>query len=194
MTDTHVAGVCGSLADDSATRVSLGVALDAAREAGATADLLDLREFDLPVFDADDREPGDVPELTRRVRAADAVLLGTPVYHGSYASPLKTAIDYCGFDEFEGATVGLLAVGGGRFPVTALEHLRSTCRALDAWVLPHEAAVPRSGQAVQDGAFADEDLRERVATLGRRAVRHAHIDADPATPESEENVGAGDDP
>ena len=75
MTDTHVAGVCGSLADDSATRVSLGVALDAAREAGATADLLDLREFDLPVFDADDREPGDVPELTRRVRAADAVLL-----------------------------------------------------------------------------------------------------------------------
>ena len=190
----HVAALAGSLRDESYTRKSLDHALDGVEAAGGTGELLDLREFDLPVMDADRDAQGDSERLTARVRNADAVLLGTPMYHGSYSGVLKNAIDYCGFDEFEGATVGLLAVGGGRFPVTALEHLRSTCRALDAWVLPHEAAVPRSGQAVQDGAFADEDLRERVATLGRRAVRHAHIDADPATPESEENVGAGDDP
>ena len=33
--------------------------------------------------------------------AAVAVVLGTPMYHGSYASALKTALDYCGFDEFK---------------------------------------------------------------------------------------------
>jgi NAD(P)H-dependent FMN reductase len=190
MTATHVVGICGSLRAESKTRVALEVALEGARERGATADLLDLREYDLPTFDADDREPGDVPALTAAVREADAVLLGTPVYHGSYASPLKTAIDYCGFDEFEDATVGLLAVGGGRFPVTALEHLRSVCRALDAWVLPREAAVPNSHDAVEDGAVVDDDLRDRVASLGERAVRYAHIDGEPPTPESAENVGA----
>jgi len=190
MTAPHVVGLCGSLRDASATRVALGVALDAAREAGATADLLDLRRYDLPPFDADDRTPGDVPALTAAVGEADAILLGTPVYHGSYASPLKTAIDYCGFEEFENKTVGLLAVGGGRFPVTALEHLRSVCRALDAWVLPHEAAVPQSRHAIADGDFQDEALRERVVTLGERAVRYAGIATEPPTPESAENVGA----
>jgi NAD(P)H-dependent FMN reductase len=192
MADTHVVALCGSLREGSKTRVALTVALDAARERGATADLLDLREYDLPLFDADEDDPGDAAALTRAVREADAVLLGTPVYHGSYSSPLKTAIDYCGFDEFEGTTVGLLAVGGGRFPVTALEHLRSVCRALDAWVLPHEVAVPRSHEAVQDDAVTDADLRDRVETLGERAVRYADIEADPETFESTENVGAED--
>ncbi|MFB6121223.1 MAG: NADPH-dependent FMN reductase [Halobacteriaceae archaeon] len=186
----HVVGICGSLREASKTRVALGAALDAAREQGTTAELLDLREYDLPVFDAE--APGDVAALTDAVAEADAILLGTPVYHGSYASPLKTAIDYCGFDEFENKTVGLLAVGGGRFPVTALEHLRSVCRALDAWVLPREAAVPRSDEAIEDGAFVDADLHERVASLGERAVQYANIEAEPPTPESAENVGADD--
>ncbi len=189
---THVAGICGSLRDGSYTRAALRLALEAARETGATAELVDLRAFDLPVFDADEREAGDAPALTRTVRDADAVLLGTPMYHGSYASPLKNALDYCGFDEFEAKTVGLLAVSGGRFPVTALEHLRSVCRALDAWVLPYQAAVPRARRAIEDDAFVDPDLEERVATLGRRVVRFAHIEPDPRTFESDENVGAGD--
>jgi len=188
----HVVAICGSLRDESYTRVALRHALDAAERRGATTQLVDLRDYDLPVFDADDREPGDVPELTRLVREADSVLLGTPMYHGSYSSPLKTALDYCGFDEFEGKTVGLLAVSGGSFPVTALEHLRSVCRSVNAWVLPHHAAVPRARDRIEDGAFRDEDLADRVATLGRRAVEYATIEPDPDTFESEENVGAED--
>jgi len=189
---THVVGIAGSLRDESATRVALERALAAAEDSGATTELLDLREYDLPVFDADDREVGDAPELTRRVRAADAVVLATPMYHGSYSSVLKTALDYCGFDEFEDKTVGLLAVAGGSFPITALEHLRSVCRALDAWVLPYQAAVPRASDAVEDGGFTDEDLAERVAVLGRRVVKYANIEPDPMSFEGEENVGAED--
>jgi NAD(P)H-dependent FMN reductase len=189
---THVVGIVGSLRDDSVTRVATARALSAAEDAGATTELLDLRAYDLPVFDADDREAGDALAVTRRVREADAVVLATPMYHGSYSSVLKTALDYCGFDEFENKTVGLLAVSGGGFPVTALDHLRSVCRALDAWVLPYEAAVPRASDAVDDGSFVDEDLAERVEVLGRRVVQYASIEPDPATFESDENVGAGD--
>ena len=192
MADVHVAAICGSLRDASTTRVALERALKAAERGGATTELIDLREFELPTFDADrDREDaGDAAELARRLREADAIVLGSPMYHGSFSSPLKAAIDYCGFDEFEGKTVGLLAVSGGAFPVTALEHMRSVCRALNAWVIPHEAAVPNSHAAVEDGELADEKLEERVVTLGRRAVQYATIEPDPDSFQSDQNVGA----
>jgi NAD(P)H-dependent FMN reductase len=192
MTETHVVGIVGSLRDESFTRVGIERALVAAEAQGASTDLIDLRDLDLPVFDADAREVGDAPELTQRVRAADSILLGTPVYHGSYSAPLKNALDYCGFDEFEKKTVGLLAVAGGSFPITALDHLRSVCRALDCWVIPHQAALPRARNSIEDGEFVDESLEERVVTLGEEAVQYANIEPDPSSFESEENVGADD--
>jgi NAD(P)H-dependent FMN reductase len=187
---THVVGIAGSLREGSTTRVALARALSAAEATGASTERLDLREYDLPVFDADDREAGDAPEFASRVREANAVVLATPMYHGSYSSVLKTALDYCGFDEFEDKTVGLLAVAGGGFPIPALEHLRSVCRALDAWVLPYQAAVPRASDAIADGAFVDDDREERVAVLGRRVVQYANIEPDPTSFEGAENVGA----
>ena len=144
------------------------------------------------MFDADDRGAGDTADLRERVRAADAVLLGSPVYHGSYSSALKNALDYCGFDEFEETTVGLLCVAGGAFPTTTLDHLRSVARALNAWVLPHQVAVPRARNAFVDGEPVEEDLAERIDTLGRRLVEYANIEPDPRTAEAVQNVGAED--
>jgi NAD(P)H-dependent FMN reductase len=188
----RVVALCGSLRDESHTRTALEAALAAAADRGARTELIDLRDLDLPVYDADVGDAGDVADLTEPVREADAVLLGTPMYHGSYSSPLKTALDYCGFDEFEDTTVGLLAVSGGNFPITALDHLRTVCRALDAWVLPTQAAVPNASETIEDGEFLDPDIAERVAVVGTRAVEYANIEPDPACFASEENVGALD--
>ena len=186
----HVAGIPGSLRDGSHARTALRRALDAAETVGATTDLIDLRALDLPLFDADDQDAGDAPELRGRIRSADAAILATPMYHGSYSSVLKAALDYSGFDEFEGTTVGLLAVSGGSFPITALDHLRSVCRALDAWVLPYEAAVPNASSRIEDGRFVDEAVESRVETLGLRVVQYADIEPEPRTFESDQNVGA----
>ncbi len=188
----RVVAICGSLREHSYTRLGLERALEEAARGSVETELLDLREWELPAFDADvDREEaGDAAELAARVRGADSILLGSPMYHGSYSSPLKTALDYCGFDEFEDTTVGLLAVAGGAFPVTALEHLRSVCRALNAWVVPHQVAVANASRAFEDSEFADEGLERRVATLGRRAVQYARIEPDPDSFESDQNVGA----
>jgi NAD(P)H-dependent FMN reductase len=188
-----VVAIAGSLREESYTRLGLEHALRGAEAAGARTRLLDLREYDLPPLNADRDEQGDSADFTAAVREADSVLLGTPVYHGSFSGVLKNALDYCGFDEFEHTTVGLLSVSGGAFPVTALEHLRSVCRALNAWVLPHQAAIPRPYQAFHDGDLTDDGLAERVAVLGRRAVEYASIDPDPGTFEGGQNVGARDD-
>jgi len=190
--DTHVAAVCGSLREGSYSRTALRRALDEAKNAGASVDLVDLREFDLPVFDPDVDDQGDATELTERIRRADSVLLGTPVYHGSYSSALKNALDYCGFDEFENTTVGLLCVAGGSFPVTSLDHLRSVCRALNAWVIPHQVALPRARDKFDETELIDEGDADRVRTLGRRAVEYADIEPDPPCIESTENIGADD--
>jgi NAD(P)H-dependent FMN reductase len=187
---TTIGAIVGSLREESVTRIALERSLDAVTARGGDAELVDLRDYDLPVYDADRRDAGEADVLRADIRDADAILLGTPVYHGSYAAPLKNALDYCGFDEFEDTTVGLLAVAGGEFPLPALDHLRGVLRALDAWVLPYQAAVPSSSDVVADGTIADPDLEARLDTLGERILEYADIEPDPITFEGQHNVGA----
>ncbi len=99
--DVRVAGVVGSLRAESYTRVGITAALTAAGETGASTERIDLRAYDIPAFNADESPVEDVARLARKLRASDAILLGTPMYHGSYSGVLKNAIDHCGFDEFE---------------------------------------------------------------------------------------------
>ncbi|MEF8809202.1 NADPH-dependent FMN reductase [Natronomonas sp.] len=193
MDEIRVAAIGGSLREESYTRLACEEALAAANNfERVETDLIDLRAFDLPVYDADEDDAGEAVAFRERVDAADAVILGTPVYHGSFSSAMKNALDYCGFDEFENTTVGLLCVAGGSFPTTTLDQLRGVCRALNAWVVPHQVAIPRVRNAFDDGVLVDDDVRERIDTLGRRMVEYANIEPDPRTIEAQQNVGADD--
>jgi NAD(P)H-dependent FMN reductase len=191
MDEVRVAAIVGSLRHESYTRLACERALDACHAFDRVAtDCIDLRDFELPVFDADEKDAGDAELLRERVQAADAVILGTPVYHASYSSALKNALDYCGFDEFDNTTVGLLCVAGGSFPTTTLDHLRSVGRGVNAWVVPHQVAVPNVSSHFEGEEVADERLAERIDVLGRRMVEYANIEPDPRTLEAEENPGA----
>lgn len=187
-TNPTIVGLAGSLGDESTTRVALRAVLEAAGDAGAEKTLLDLGQYELPVFDADERDAGDAPVLRRAVADADAVVLATPVYHGSYASPLKTALDYCGRDEFDRTTVGLVATAGGGFPRTALAHLREVCRALGAWVFPDQVSVPNASDRIEDGAVVDGGIASRLERLGEELVRYAGVDEYPELVEEPERA------
>ena len=184
--EKHVVAICGSLREESKTRVALRDALAAAEDAGASTHLVDLREYHLPAlgWDGGGKDAGDAPELRRRVEEADGIVLGTPIYHGSYSSPLKSALDYCGRDEFAGTTVGLVAVAGGRFPTKGLEHLRNVCRHINAWVLPLEVAIPNSDSTIGSEEIVDEGIADRVHQLGTDVVRYADIERLPHLLES----------
>ncbi|WP_137284288.1 NADPH-dependent FMN reductase [Halorussus salinisoli] len=179
-----VVALAGSMRDGSYTRAALKHVLAAAEEHGAETELLDVREYDLPVFDPDEDEPPEATELKRKIRAADSVIWGSPVYHGSYSAAFRNVHDYCKFDEYEDTTVGLLtAAGGGSFAST-LDHMRVTARGVHAWVLPHQVGIRNARNKIEDGEFVDEDIEERVRTLGQQAVEYAFITPDVTAPDA----------
>jgi len=174
-TTPHVVAICGSLRDESRTRIATNVALTAASEAGATTELVDLRSYDLPSLNAVKTEVPDAGTIRNIITRADSVLLGTPNYHGSYSGTLKNALDYCGRDEFEGTTVGLLEVAAGEFPGSALTHLRTVSRTLRAWTVPTEVAIPNSHVLATEDGISDSDVAERTHRLGRELVDYAGV-------------------
>lgn len=171
----RIVAICGSLREESSTRVALAHVMAAAEDAGAETAMMDLRDYDLPLYDADAKDAGDTPALREEVRAADGIVLGTPIYHGSVSSTLKTALDYCGFDEFEDKPVGLLAVAGGRFPTPSLLHLRTICVWLRAVPLSHHVGIPNVSSAIENGTVTDEKTLERTEKLGRKITEYAYL-------------------
>ncbi|MFZ2361800.1 MAG: NAD(P)H-dependent oxidoreductase [Anaerolineae bacterium] len=176
----RVVGLVGSLRPGSYTRLGVQLALQGAAELGAMTQLIDLRDYTLPFCDGSKDEhhyPPDVARLRSDLRAATGVILGTPEYHGGYSGVLKNALDLMGFAEFEGKTLGLLGVSGGRIGAAhALAGLRTASRSLRAWVLPLEVSIPQVGQQFDaDGALKDAALAERVRDLGRQVARFAFL-------------------
>jgi azobenzene reductase len=186
----RVAAVCGSRRDGSYTRAALQYALDAAGDAGAETDYIDLGDpdLDIPFYhpDWDPDETGEVADVLRRTREADGLLIGSPVYHGSYSSTFRSYHDWCSFDEYEDTVVGLLATAGGGSYGSTLEHMRSTIRGVHGWVAPHQVGIRNAYQKFEDREepgtgiggdaayeFVDEDLRDRTEKLGRRIAHYA---------------------
>lgn len=186
----RVTAVCGSRRDGSYTRAALHYALDAAAEAGAETDYIDLGDpsLDVPFYhpDEDADEAGDVSEVLRRTRAADGLLIGSPVYHGSYSSTFRSFHDWCSFDEYEDTVVGLLATAGGGTYSSTLDHMRVTVRGVHGWVAPHQVGIRSAYEKFEERAepgdeiggdaqyeFVDDDLRDRTETLGRKIAHYA---------------------
>src|SRR6476661_3480436 len=101
----HVVGIGGSLRPASYTHMAVAIALRGAADAGASTQLIDLRDYKLPFCAGKIGElerSEDVLRLREEVQHAQGIILGTPVYHGSFSGVLKNALDAMGFAEFEG--------------------------------------------------------------------------------------------
>lgn len=175
----HIVALCGSMRGGrSFTRLALQKALDAAQEAGATVDLIDLAGFELPMCGSPQDRPDNpqIVEIQRRVQAAQGILLGSPEYHNSYSGVLKNALDLMGSEEFRGKIVGLLGVAGGSAgAINTLGHLRVVVRGVGGWSLPAQISIPNVRHAFRDGDFVDPDLAERVRFFGRELVRFTRL-------------------
>jgi FMN reductase len=176
----RIVAICGSLRPGSYTRMALQTALRGARETGAEATLIDLREYQLIFCDGKENEsgyPNDVFQLRGEVKRAHGVILGTPEYHGGVSGVLKNALDLMGFEELEGKMLGLVGVSGGALgAVHALSHLRTVGRALHAWVIPEQVAISEAWKAFDEkGNLKNPEVEERLLELGRQVVRFSYL-------------------
>jgi NAD(P)H-dependent FMN reductase len=172
---TRIVAVSGSRRDGSYTLKALRYALDAASEAGADTDLIDLGSVDLPLYHPDEGDRGDAAALKRQVRDADGVILGSPVYHGSYSSTFRNFHDYCSKDEFENTAVGLLVVAGGGTIASTLDHMRVTVRGVRGHAVPNQVGIRNASSKFDGETFTDDDLRDRTEQLGRDVVAYARM-------------------
>ena len=180
----HVVGIGGTLREGSTGLLALEEALRAAEEAGATTELLDLRELDLPLY-----EPGkpleeygeNVQNLVEAMRGADALLWSTAAYHGTLAGVTKNALDFAQVlarDErpyLEDRVVGLIATaGGGMGAINAINAMINVVHALRGVAAPLSVPVTQSWKAFdEEGNVRDEGVAGRLESLGGLVVEMA---------------------
>ncbi len=133
----------------------------------ATTEILDLKEYNFPLFDERlEYQPNPTEgmlDFSKRVREADGVIIVTPEYNGGYPAALKNAIDLL-YDDWYKKPIGIVTVSDGDFGGTqVITSLVFTLWKIRAWIVPFRYPVPR----VQD-AFDENGTPTDKAAMDKR--------------------------
>jgi len=182
----RILALAGSLRSGSFNRKILLVAADGARAAGADVTRIELRDFPLPVYDADLETAEGLPESARKLKtlfdAADGLLLACPEYNAGIPGTLKNALDWVSrsapgerpLQAFKGKVAALCsaspgALGGSR----GLLQVRLVLSGIGVVVLPGQVSLPKANEAFDDeGNVLDPARRKALMELGA-ALAHA---------------------
>jgi len=135
---TCILGISGSLRNGSNTLVLVEKTLEFARSLGAETHLLDLREHPLPLYEAHedyDNNP-TVEKIISMVESCDAMVLGSPEYHGSMSGAMKNFLDFL-YRELAGKVCALVSATGGSQGSGCFDNMRASVHACHGWVLPY---------------------------------------------------------
>jgi len=122
-------------------------------------------------------EPGGAADPGARVLAAaattaDALVIASPLYHGSYSGVVKDTLDHLSARELEGKPVALLSHSGG-FPCTqALDHLRQVVRALLAVAIPRQVVTTNADYRLDRDRYSliNKAIDDRLGALAEQLV------------------------
>lgn len=160
------------------TLVAIEKALEFAKQYDSTVDVeaLNIGEYDVQFCDGRDpaKYEGDSKLVIDKIVEADAVLIGTPMYRGTYTGLLKNVFDLIPNDALLGKPVGLIATGGSDHHYLAIEHeLKPIMGFFLAHVLP--GGVYASNEHYSDSDLVGEDVLERLEQLAKSIVNFAKI-------------------
>ncbi|GAB1479175.1 FMN reductase [Paracoccaceae bacterium] len=160
----RIVGFAGSFRRPSKTRALVDlVTAKAAASLGATASTYDLTDLQPGLGAAQTLD--DLDGLPRAIAAsllsADALVLGSPVYKGSYSGLFKHFFDLLDPATLSGKPVLLAATGGGDKHALVIEHqLRPLFGFFEAFTLP--TGVYASGADFSGGVPASPALLTRI--------------------------------
>jgi chromate reductase, NAD(P)H dehydrogenase (quinone) len=165
------------------------VAAQGARDAGAEVTLLNLNDYPLPIFNADDEAANGLPDNARKLkqmfREHDGYMISSPEYNGGFPGVLKNLTEWMSrregdekpFSAWEDKPVVTMAaspgaLGGNRMMASLRAHLLH----MRMIVIPDVLGLPKADQMLgEDGSVADEATRARIENLGQRIVHFARL-------------------
>ena len=176
----RVVGLGGSLARRSNSLAALKIALQGASEAGASTDLLDIRQLALPMYEpeAESHPPASVRHMCNVIHAADGLIWSSPMYNGTISGSFKNALDWLKLlgdstpPYLTDKVVGLISTAGGVQGLQAVNTMEFVVRALRGWAVPLVLPIAQAWKAFDDnGVPQDIQLAEQLHALGREVAR-----------------------
>jgi len=182
--------VPGSARSQALSKRLAGAALAAVERAGGRGTLIDLAQFDMPLYHADLEAREGLPEATQRLQSLiaghDALLIASPEYNGSITPLLVNTLGWCsrvdprnasgsGLAIFADKPAAVVGSSPGAFGgLRALIHLRDLLGYLGMIVIPQQMAVARAHQAFDaDGGLLDQTQRARLDAIAAALLRAA---------------------
>lgn len=181
---TFVVGIGGTTRPNSSSERLVASVLAETRHLGASVRLFGGADLAmLPHFTPElETRTNEQSEFVDTVRAADALVIGTPGYHGGVSGLVKNAIDLLEDtrqDErvyFDGLPVGLVvSAGGWQTGGVALSALRGIVHAMRGWPTPMGVCVNTATQLPFDnqGNLVDSAVQFAIRTQAEQILRLA---------------------
>jgi azobenzene reductase len=135
-------------------------------EPDIAAELIDLQEYELPMFhhrwEHQDPPPDNLAQVGKLLMEADAMLLVSPEYHGSYTGVLKNAIDHY-WKEFARKPIGVATTSTGQHGgINGSIQMQHLILSLGAFPLPQKLLVPDIGAQFDEHGKATAFVRQRI--------------------------------
>ncbi len=150
-------GILGSVTPPGRSLRALEYALEAARAKDPALNCISLNLADYKISFADGRPPeaftDDTGKVVATISAADAILLFSPVYRGSFSGSLKNLLDHLPVEALRGKPCGIVAVGATTHHYLGVDwHLRDVLSWFGALVAP--VSVYLSSSDFVEGALS----------------------------------------
>jgi NAD(P)H-dependent FMN reductase len=136
----------------------------------AKAEIIDLKEYDFPIFEERLRlHPDPSPVMlsfAERIRNSDGIIIVAPEYNGGYPASLKNVIDLL-YDEWRRKPVAISTVSDGPFGGTqVITSLQFTLWKMRAWTVPAMFPVPKViVNFDEDGKPADRETTDKRTAI-----------------------------
>jgi FMN reductase len=138
----------------------------AAARPGVSSALLNLADHRISFADGRplDRFTDDTARAVSALGEADAVLLASPVYRGSFTGALKNFLDLAPLESLRAKPVGIVAMGATPHHYLGVDwHLRAVLAWFGALVIP--TSVYLDAGHFRDGRLADPSARAALTDL-----------------------------
>jgi FMN reductase len=168
-----VVGIGGSTRPLSSTELVVRAVLERLERQGAATALYAGERLLLPPYEQTPACADACRELIADVRRADAVVVGSPGYHGSMSGLVKNALDY--LEELrdddrpylDGRPVGCISTAyGWQAAVNTLTTLRQIVHALRGWPTPYGITLNvADGLAQDNGRVSDPNIEQAAEVM-----------------------------